>query len=573
MLSAREERPGWRRVLAERCETFLPLGSILLGVILVLAPLLATLVQSVVPAADQPGVITFAHFMGLAASSNFLEATLNTLFCGVFVTVLSTALGFVLAWLVSRTDMPGRRWFELLNLVPFFLSPYVGALSWIYLAAPHSGLIQNLARLLFGFDLVLPDIFGRGGVIMILTLFYTPYIYLFVIGPLRQMDGALEDAARVSGASFLQSVRRIVVPLMMPALLSAALIVFVTSAGLFDVPLALASPSGIRTIPTEIFGLLQYPTDFGRASAVAVIILAVTVVLTVLQRGYIDKRRFDTVSGKGYRPRRLELSGPARAAALAVEVAYVGAAVVLPITALALVSFSTIWTGMFRMAGATLRNYQFILFNSDLARHAIQNSLILALVGATVTVVISLLQAYGLQRGAGRWRVAMDTVLSLSLGIPGIILGLGMLIIAVRTPLYSTLSLILIAYIVRFFPYSTRNLTAMLMTINPELEQSARTSGASWLQATRHILLPLMWPGIVAAWIMLFVILIRELGATILIYARGTETISVALVLLGARNTGYVAALGIIQVLLLLAALLLLRLTRARLIPGDDEAS
>ena len=542
----------------------------LLGIVLVCAPLIAMMVQSLAPGEDAAPGWTLAHFTALATNSNFLEATLNTLFCGTVVTALSTLIGFVLAWLVSRTDMPGRGGFELLNLVPFFLSPYVGALSWIYLAAPHSGLIQNLIRNATGADITLPDIFGRGGVIMILTLFYTPYIYLFVIGPLRQMDGALEDAARVAGASFLQTIRSVVIPLMMPALLSGALIVFVTSAGLFDVPLALAVPSGIRTIPTEIYGMLQYPTDFGGASAVSVIILGVTVLLTVLQRGYIDKRRFDTVSGKGYRPRRLTLTTPAKAAALAVEILYVGSAVILPIAALALVSFSTIWTGQFRLATATWRNYNFVLFNSDLARNAILNSLVLAIAGACVIVAISLLQAYGLQRGGARWRTAMDTVLSLSLGIPGIILGLGILIIAVHTPLYGTLSLIFIAYIVRFFPYSTRSLTAMLLTINPELEQSARTSGASWFQATRHILLPLMWPGIVAAWIMLFVILIRELGATILIYARGTETISVALVLLGARNTGYVAALGIIQVLLLLGALMLLRLTKARLIPGDE---
>lgn len=562
------------RRISEVCERALPAASVIVGILLVLAPLLATMVQSLVSNDGSAGV-TFANFLRVLGSANFLEATLNTLLCGACVTVLASILGLLLAWIVSRTDIPGRRWFELLNLVPFFLSPYVGALSWIYLAAPHSGLIQNMARNLLGLEIELPDIFGRGGVVAILTLFYTPYVYLFVIGPLRQMDGALEDAARVHGATFMQSVRSIVIPLMMPALLSSALIVFVTSAGLFDVPLALASPSGIRMIPTEIYGMLQYPSDTGAASAVAMIILALTVLLTILQRRYIGARRFDTVSGKGYRPRRLVLSRPAKAAALLVECGFIGAAVVLPIVALALVSFSRIWTGQFRTAAATWRNYDYVLFESELARTAIWNSVVLALCGASIAVVLSLLQAYALQRGTGsaRLRVVVDVLLSLSLGIPGIILGLGMLIIAVRTPLYGTLSLILIAYVVRFFPYSTRSLTAMLMTINPELEQSARTSGASWFQATRHILLPLMWPGIVAAWIMLFVILIRELGATILIYSQGTETISVALVLLGARNTGYVAALGIIQVLMLLGALMLLRLTKARIVPEDGPAT
>ena len=381
-----------QRRWAETCERVLPAASVVIGILLVLAPLLATMVQSVAPGSGGAGV-TLNNFARMLTSANFLEATLNTVLCGASVTVLSTTLGLVLAWIVSRTDIPGRRWFELLNLVPFFLSPYVGALSWIYLAAPHSGLIQNTVRGLFGIEIELPDIFGRGGVVAILTLFYTPYIYLFVIGPLRQMDGALEDAARVHGATFAQSVRSIVIPLMAPALLSAALIVFVTSAGLFDVPLALASPSGIRMIPTEIYGLLQYPSDTGAASAVAMIILGLTVLLTVLQRRYIGARRFDTVSGKGYRPRRLALSRPGKAAALLIECTFIGAAVVLPIVALALVSFSRIWTGQFRAAGATLRNYDYVLFDSELARTAIWNSVVLAVAGATIAVMLSLLQA------------------------------------------------------------------------------------------------------------------------------------------------------------------------------------
>ena len=146
------------------------------------------------------------------------------------------------------------------------------------------------------------NIYSIGGVVFVLSLFYTPYIYLLLIGPMRRIDGALEDAARVHGASFATTLRHITVPLLMPALLSGALIVFVTSAGLFDVPLALASPKGIHTIPTDIYAAVQYPTDFGRAAALGVLMMSVTVVFTAYQRRYVAKRRFDTVSGKGYRP-------------------------------------------------------------------------------------------------------------------------------------------------------------------------------------------------------------------------------------------------------------------------------
>jgi iron(III) transport system permease protein len=204
-------------------------------------------------------------------------------------------------------------------------------------------------------------------------------------------------------------------------------------------------------------------------------------------------------------------------------------------------------------------------FGYRLTQQAILNSLYLALVGATLGVVLAVLQAYYLNRGNRKGRTIVDLVLSLPLGIPGIILGLGFLILAIRTPLYSTLSIILIAYIARFFPFATRTVSAMLLAINPELEQSARASGASWLQTMRYVLVPLLLPAIIAAWLMLFVIFIRELGATIALRA-GTETISVVLVILSEHGSTYVAALAIIQLVMLLGAFLLFRATRASLV-------
>jgi iron(III) transport system permease protein len=207
-----------------------------------------------------------------------------------------------------------------------------------------------------------------------------------------------------------------------------------------------------------------------------------------------------------------------------------------------------------------------VIFSYSLTQQAILNSLFLALVGATLGVAMSVLQAYYVTRGPRRRRALVDTVLSLPLGIPGIILGLGFLILAIRTPLYSTLAIILIAYIARFFPFATRTVSAMLLAVNPELEESARANGATWFQTMRHVLLPLLRPAIIAAWLMLFVIFIRELGATILLYAQGTETISVALVVLSERSFGFVAALAVIQLMLLLIAFSLFRATRASLI-------
>ena len=183
--------------------------------------------------------------------------------------------------------------------------------------------------------------------------------------------------------------------------------------------------------------------------------------------------------------------------------------------------------------------------------------------GATIGVILSGLQSYYLVRVRSTIASVIDALLALPLAIPGIVLSLFMLIFAIRTPLYGTLAILLIAYVARFFPFATRTIAAMLSAIHPELEESARANGATWGQTMRIILLPLLRPALIAAWIMLFIIFIRELGASILLYASGTETISVAMLLLSENSVGYVAALALIQLVLLLIGFSLFRLTRA----------
>jgi iron(III) transport system permease protein len=476
---------------------------------------------------------------------------------------ISLVLGTSLAWIVSRTNVPGRELFKTLNLIPFFFSPYVGAIGWIFLVAPYSGLMQTTTASFFGGPIEGPNIYSLAGVIWILSLFYTPYVYLFVISPLQRMDAAFEDAARVHGAGFWTTVQLITLPLLQPGLLSAALIVFVTSAGLFDVPLALTATKGIRTMPTEVFALVRYPSDLGRAAAFGIFITAVTVALTLWQRAHLAKRRYEIVSGKGYKPRVIELRGAGKAIALIIEIVFLLTIVVLPVLALILVALSPLWTGKFNPANATLANFNYVLFEYSLTRQAIMNSLFLAVTGATIGVMISGLQSYYLVRVRSVFKSFVDALLALPLGIPGIVLSLFFLIFAIRTPLYGTLAILLIAYIARFFPFATRTISAMLSAIHPELEESARANGASWGQTMRMILLPLLRPALIAAWIMLFIIFIRELGASILLYASGTETISIAMLLLSENSVGFVAALALIQLILLLIGFSLFRLTKA----------
>ena len=533
----------------------LPVVAAVIGVVLVAVPIVSTILRSFYAGAFGAEYLSEANFLLLLTNGRLHLAALNTLITGISVTVLSTALGIFLAWAVARTDMPGRRSFQVLNLVPFFLSPYVGAMAWQYLAAPHSGMLGAMFPFLKPLFQFVP-ITSIPGVIWVLTLFYTPYIYLFIIGPMRNMDGALEDAARVHGASFAYATRHITLPLLMPAILSGALIVFVTSAGLFDVPLVLTSESGIPTVPVQIFEAVSYPSDFGKAAALGTVMMLITIVFAVIQQRYLARRRFSVVSGKGNRPRTFHLTGGRRAAVLTAQCAYILCSSVLPVAAIVLLSLVPIWTGS-KPSQFTLDNYRYVLFSFDLTRRAITNSLFLAVVGATLGTALGFLQAYCVVRRLSPLSRLLEPILSLPLGIPGIILGLGFLVFLIGTPLYATIWIILIAYIAHYTPFALRGMSAMLMALSPELEQSARASGATWWQTVRLILIPLARPAMVAIWLMLFVIFIRELGASILLWANGTETLSVVLVTLSEQNFLYVAALAVIQLALLLSALVL----------------
>ena len=514
--------------------------------ILILLPAGAILVNAVADP-DGPG-LTLSNFGDLLNSGQFGRALRNTLQSALLAAMGATVLGVTLAWLVARTDLPFRRLFHVLNLVPFFLSPFVGALAWQLLAAPKTGLLNELAS---GFGPFPINVFSLGGLVWVLILFYTPYVYLFCYGPMQTLDQALEDAAFVSGAGRVRTTLRITLPLLAPAIFSGFLITFVTSAEIFDIPVLLTAPVDVPTLSTMIYESVQYPTNYNRAAAISMALVLITLVGVWLQRRYSARRSFATVTGKGYRPRRTALRAW-RWPALALEVGFAAVAVVLPILGLLAAATSPIWLGKVNFDVLTFENFRFVIFDYDLTRIAFRNSMVLALGGATLGCLIAFMVSHIVHRQKGRLRGALDAVTTLPIGIPGIVLALGTLLVWIRTPLYGTLFILLLAYLTRFLPYASRGVSSGLVSISPELEESARVSGAGWLATIRRVLAPLLRPSLVAAWVMLFVIFVRELSTSVLLYRGGTETMSVAMLILSERNLPYTAAYALLQTALLL---------------------
>jgi iron(III) transport system permease protein len=526
--------------------------------ITVVYPLLMVLVQSF----TEGDGISFAKVTEVFSSPNIVEAVWNTLIVSVFTTVLAAIIGVTLAWLIARSNMPLKSVLDPLNMIPFYLSSVVGALSWQVIAAPRTGLVNTMLTPLFGEAVF--NIYSVAGISLVLALFYAPYVYLFTLGSLQSMDASLEDAARMSGASKFQTAVRITLPLSAPAILSACILVFVTAAGIFGVPLVLGVPGRVNTLSTLIYrSINEYPADFATASILSIALFAFTAALTGFQIWLLKGRRFTTVTGKGYRPRMVDL-GRGRWPAVGLNSIYL-VFVIGPFIALLLVSFQDAWTGAFDTARFTLANYTKVLFVDVTARRGFVNSLIVSTLGATIAVAICMALALVVHRTRLPGRQGIALLAMVPVTVPGIVFGLGFLVALIGTPLYGTLWIIMIAYIVHYLPTGLRNSESLVQAVSRELDESARMSGATWWRAMMRIVVPLVGPGMVSTWLLLFVTYIREVSSSMMLFTYGTETMSIALIrIMEYEPYGVSGAFGVLQTILVLVCVMAIRQVTTR---------
>lgn len=521
--------------------------------ITVVYPLLAVLIQSFSEGAG----LSVDKVREVFSSASILEAVWNTLVVSILTVVLAAGIGVMLAWLIARSNMPLKRLLDPLNMIPFYLSSVVGALSWQVIAAPRSGLVNNLLAPILGEAPF--NIYTVGGISLVLGLFYAPYVYLFTLGSLQSMDASLEDAARMSGASKLQTAIRITLPLSAPAILSACILVFVTAAGIFGVPLVLGVPGSVHTLSTLIYrSINEYPSDFATASILSSALFLFTAALTAFQIWLLKGRRFTTVTGKGYRPRMVDL-GRWRWPAVGINALYL-VFVIGPFLALLIVSFQDAWTGAFDLSRFTLANYYKVIFVDVTAKRGLINSLVISTVGATIAVAICMVLALVVHRTRMPGREGISVLAMVPVTVPGIVLGLGFLIALVTTPLYGTLWIIMIAYIVHYLPTGLRNSESLVQSVSRELDESARMAGATWWKAMTRIVVPLVAPGMVSTWLLLFVTYIREVSSSMMLFTYGTETMSIALIrIMEYEPYGVSGAFGVLQTLLVLGCVAAIR--------------
>ncbi len=476
------------------------------------------------------GTFSLAWYLTAYTNQRNLWAIINTIIVATGSAALAAVFGTLLAWAVVRTDMPCRRLVEMASIVPFISTSFIGALAWILLGSPETGLINQLWRFLGNTDPLI-NIFSLEGIIFVIALYEMPFVFLMVGGALRSMDPALEEASLSSGAGLWRTTTRITLPLVLPAILASSLLVFVLAAEQFGVPAVLGTPARIRVLTTSIVETNTfYPPRHGLGAALCVTLLIIAMIGLWLQRRMLADRSFTTVGGKGSQPRRIAL-GPFRWVMLGVCCCYLMLAVVLPFSTIFLSSIRTIWTSDFRWEQFTLSHYYWILFEYPITLRAIRNSLFLAVIGASVTIVLCALISFLSLRTKLPGRTTLDYLSMLPLGFPGVVLAYGLLQAWINPPLvlYGTIWILFIAYMTRYLPIGVRATSATLVQIHHELEESSLSCGASWLQTFVRVTMPLLKPGMIAGWILLFIAFSRELSASILLYAPGTEVLSVVL--------------------------------------------
>ncbi len=508
----------------------------------------------------KPVIYTLKNYEKLFTMDRYVLALKNSLIISASTTILAGIIGIMLAWITARTNTPLRVKLEPLNIIPYFLSPLVGAICWIYIASPRVGFLNILLMEVFHLDEPPFNIYTKAGIIWVLAIFWSPYVYLFMVGLLQKMDPALEDAARISGASMLKTLITVTFPLALPGILFSLIIVFVISIGAFAVPAALGLPVGINVLAAEIWEVVnRYPGDYNLASAISMITLLICAILITIQRKVILPREFITVTGKGYRPSLIDL-GKWKYATLAFNLSYLIIGVLLPLSVLILVSLHKLWKGKFDFKALTLNNYSFILTQYETAKTAIWNSLTLGFFGATVGMILCLILVFLLVRTKLKGRGIVDYVSSFPIGIPGIVLAMGILLAYIKTPLYGTLWVMGLAYITHFLPIGMRNTNAIFLAISPELEECSRVCGGSWVSTMKNISIPLMKAGLIGGWLILFLIFVKEINASILLFSSGNEVMAVVLFqLLEEYDAAVVAAYAVMLTGILLAAVVIIR--------------
>ena len=504
---------------------------------------------------DRTGAPTLANFIALASDPALREPMLTTLVLCFCVAIAAPSVASPLAWLVARTDLPARRTIRALMTASFVTPPFLGAIAWEILAAPNSGILNQAWRWATGAEGPLFDIYSMPGLVFVISCYTAPFTFVLVSNALDRIPADLEDAAGILGAGRWRTVLTITLPLVVPAILAGALIAFLQAMTLFGSPAILALPAGFHTITTKIFALFQFPPKPQIAAAAALPLLVVTILLLTAQSRLLGRRGYTVVGGKSSDPRLIRL-GPLRIPALLLVLAILSLPLFLPYAALLKAAVSTYPGAPFAMDSVTLKHLRFVFLEFSQTQKAFWNTAILALGTATLGTLLALVIAYLTARRAVVGSRVLEFLATAPIAIPGIVLGVGLFLSYARPPLalYGTLWILLLAFLTIELPAAFQQLRSSFRAVHPELEEASRILGAGRLKTLARITAPLLKSGVVAAWCFVFIGVVRELSAAIMLFTSDTKVLSVVIYDLNeSGDLGAIAVLGTAMLLVTFA--------------------
>ena len=511
---------------------------------------------------DETGRWTLNNYGRILRSAALIAPLLNSLLLATSVAVLSTMIGVPLAWLVARTDLPGRGLIRVLTLAAFVTPSFIGALGWILLAAPNSGWLNVGWRWITGAESALLDIYTMAGTVFVCAIYTVPYTFTMVSSALEEMPVELEDAATTLGSGLLKTMRSVTIPLVMPAVLVSFILSFIQGMTLFGVPAFLLTPSGILVVTTKLAEFYQlFPPALFLSAAYCMPLIAITGVLFYARRRILGRRQFTTIGGKGRAGRRIRLGGwrlPALAFALIVPMT----AVILPYIAIVLVSLSRAWGRGPVPSNLTFHWYRWAIIENGETQRAIINSLLYAGVAASFCMLIGILVAYIIERRLVRGASLIAALVTIPIIIPGIVLSVGFFSAYTRPPLnfYGTATIIIAAFVATFLPIAYSQAGSILKGISPDLERAARSVGASEGRTFASITVPLMRGGLVAGWLLVFIPIMRELSVAIFLVSPKTNVMTT--LIYNYKDGGNYEAVCAASTLLLFGTLLIVLLAR-----------
>ena len=457
----------------------------------------------------------------------------NTLITAGLAMVFGVLLAFPLAWLVGRTNLYGKKFFRTLFVMTYMVPPYVGAMAWLRLLNPTVGTLNTLIMSIFRLESAPFNIYSIGGLVWVLTTFYYPYAFITISRAMEKMDPSLEEASRISGASPFKTLMTVTLPLMLPSIVAAALLVFVAAASCYGIPSIIGAPGQIYTVTTRIVDYVYIGSQEGLTDAtnLAVFLMAIVLIVLYVSNFVVGKREYITVSGKSTRPNIVDL-GKWRIPITVVVSLFAIVVVAIPFATVFMTSFTmNMGKSIFETGNITFKYWHTILTRKSILGSG-QNSLISAAWAASLGMIICLIMAYLLKRTNVKGKGVPDFLITVGSGSPSVVIALALIMTMsgrFGINIYNTMFIMVVAYMIKYMMMGMRTVVSAFSQISPSLEEAAQISGSGWIRRLKDVVFPLIVPSIVAGWFLIFMPCFYELTMSNLLYSNNTKTLGVEL--------------------------------------------